>query len=243
MKLSTSLVAIKKISCNKPRSNFDDDKLEQAAQLILECEGVINPIVVRRTSLQSFELVDGYFEYHAAARAREIDPRKGEMIGVFIIEDENEEILTKQVQLFRQPKSDTSTPSNLTVQDLEKLINNLESRFDKLTTQLFDQASANARLENEVKDLKKQIAKKVDPLEVFQKLKPFEMAEKLVNAGVNSKRASQIAEVVEIERKKEQFQSLNDVVERVKIPHGKKTQRAISSEKMLDIVDIWSKNS
>jgi hypothetical protein len=243
MKLSTSLVAIKKISYNKPRSNFDEDKLEQAAQLILECEGVINPIVVRRTSLQSFELVDGYFEYHAAARAREIDPRKGEMIGVFIIEDENEEVLTKQVKLFRQSQSDNSTPSNLTVQDLEKFINNLELRFDKLTTQIFDQTSVNARLENEVKELKKQIVNKVNPLEVFQKLHPFEIAEKLVNAGVDIKKASQIAEVVNIERKKEQFKSLNDLVERVKIPYGKKMIKAISLNKMLDIVDIWSKSS
>ena len=246
MKLSTSLVAIKKISCDKPRSNFDDDNLEKAAKLILESEGVINPIVVRRTSLQSFDVVDGYFEYHAAARAREIDPLKGEMIGVFIIEDENEERLTKQIEVFRKQKSedsDNSGSSNLTGEDIEKFISNLESRFEKITQQLFQQASNNARLENEIKDLKKQLDKKVEPLEVFQKLKPSEIVDKLRNAGINPKRASQIAEIVEIERKKNQFKTLNDVVDRVKIPQGKKMIKAISLNTMLDIVDTWSKNS
>ena len=53
MKLSTSLVAIKKITSTKPRSIFPDDELEKAAVLILESEGVINPIVIRRTDVQS----------------------------------------------------------------------------------------------------------------------------------------------------------------------------------------------
>jgi hypothetical protein len=243
MKLSTSLVAVKKITCTKPRSVFKDDDLEQAAQLILQSEGVINPIIVARTSLTSYEVVDGEFEYYAAARAREIDPRKGEMIGVFILEDENEEVIRQQVKLFRQSKSDNSKSSNLTVENVEQIIYNLDSRFDKLTTQLFDQAYTNARLENQVKDLEKQIHDQVQPLEVFQKLQPVKIAEKLMNVGFNPKKASQIAEVIEIERQKEQFKSLNDVVERVKIRSGKKIQKAIGYAKMLEIVNIWLQNS
>jgi hypothetical protein len=105
MKLSTSLVAVKKIASNKPRSIFADDELEQAAKLILSSEGVVNPIIVRRNGLQSYEVVDGDFEYYAANRARELDPRKGEMIGVFIIEPENEDNLTQQIEVFRKQKN------------------------------------------------------------------------------------------------------------------------------------------
>jgi len=241
MKLSTSLVAIKKISCTKPRSTFADDELEKAAALILESEGVINPIVIRRTDIQSYEVVDGDFEYYAAARAREIDPRKGEMIGVFIIESENEETLTKQVEVFRKQRSEDSGKVDFTLKDLEKFLTNFEAHFGKITKQLLEEATTNARLENENKELKKQITDKIEHLEVFKTLDKIKIADKLISAGVSSKKASQIAEIVEKERSQEQFQSLNDVVDRVKIPHGKKKQRAISLKEMLEIVNIWSK--
>ncbi|MEH2113635.1 ParB N-terminal domain-containing protein [Nostoc sp.] len=242
MKLAISLVAVKKITSNKLRSIFADDELEQAARLILDSEGVINPIVVRRTSLQSYEVVDGDFEYYAAVRAREIDPRKGEMIGVFIIESENEETLTRQVELFRQQKTDSSVQTSFNFKDMEQFLINLESRFEKITNQLLQKATANANLENEVKELKKQIADKTEPIEVFKTLSQVKIVSKLLNAGFNQKKASQIAEAVESERNKEQFKSLNDVVERVKIPHGKNMQKGISIKKMLEIVDRWSEN-
>ncbi|QIR40662.1 hypothetical protein HCG51_30870 [Tolypothrix sp. PCC 7910] len=242
MKLSTSLVAVKKITSNKLRSTFADDEIEKAAQLILDSEGVINPIVVRRTSLQSYEVIDGDFEYYAAARAREIDPRKGEMIGVFIIEPENEEALTNQIQIFRQQKSTISEKTNFNSIDFEKFLINLEARFEKITNQVLEQATANVKLENEIKALKKQIANIYEPLKVFNKLGKVEIANKLRNAGFAPKKAEQIAESVENERSKGQFKSLNDVVERVRIPHGKKMNKAISSEKMLEIVDLWSQN-
>ncbi|MEH2136038.1 ParB N-terminal domain-containing protein [Nostoc sp.] len=243
MKLSTSLVAVKKITSSKPRSSFSDDELEQAAQLILESEGVINPIVVRRTSLQSFEVVDGDFEYYAAARAKEIDIRKGEMIGVFIIESENEETLTKQVQLFRQQKADYSEKTSFNSKDIEQFLINLESRFEKITKQILEQSTTNAKLINEIKELKKQMADKTEPIEVFKTLSQVKIISKLQDAGFNQKKASQIAEIVENERNKKQFQSLNDVVERVKIPRGKGMVKAISIEKMLEIVDRWLENN
>lgn len=240
MKLSTSLVAVKKITSKKPRSNFADNELEQAANLILDSEGVINPILVRRTSLQSYEVIDGDFEYYAAARAREIEPRKGEMIGVFIIEPENEEVLTKQVEVFRQQKSDLSPQLILTSNDLEKFLTNLESRIEKITKQLLDEATAKVNLQNQVKELHKQIENKVDTLKVFKTFTIVEIASTLRKVGFPAKKASQIAEKVEIERNKQQFKSLKDVVERVKIPQGKKMIKAISSDKMLDIVDAFS---
>ncbi|MEH2167813.1 MAG: hypothetical protein V7K41_14280 [Nostoc sp.] len=240
MKLSTSLVAIKKIISSVPRSSFADDDLEQAANLILEAAGVINPIVIRRSSINSFEVVDGHFEYHAAARAREIEPHKGEMIGAFIIESENEETLTKQVELFRQHKADSSEQTSFKFKDMEQFLINLESRFEKITNKILEQATSNAKLENEVKELNKQMVDKTEPIEIFKTLSQVKIVSKLQNSGFNQKKASQIAEIIEIERNKEQFKSLNDVVERVKIPHGQKMIKAISREKMLEIVDRWS---
>ncbi len=101
-KLSPSLVAVKKITSKVPRANFADRDLEKVAQLILELGGLINPIILRRNGMDAYEIVDGDFEYYAAAKAREINPMKGETIGAFILEPENEELLLEQVQALRK---------------------------------------------------------------------------------------------------------------------------------------------
>ncbi len=101
-KLSPSLVAVKKITSTVPRANFRDRDLEKVAQLILELGGLINPIILRRNGMDAYEIVDGDFEYYAAAKAREINPMKGETIGAFILEPENEELLLEQVQALRR---------------------------------------------------------------------------------------------------------------------------------------------
>ncbi|WP_066379497.1 ParB N-terminal domain-containing protein [Anabaena sp. CA = ATCC 33047] len=240
MKLSISLIAVKKIISNKPRSLFADEELEQAAQLILDSEGVINPIVVRRNGLQSYEVVDGDFEYYAAARAREIDPRKGEMIGVFIIESENEENLSKQVKLFRKTNDESFQNINLTSEGIEKFLKNLESRIEILAKQLLEAATVKVKLEYENQELRKKLADNVDPLEVFTKMKLHQIANKLQCAGFPTKKANQIATIVVAERERVQFKSLNDVIQRVKIPFGKKMQKGISAEKMVDIIQNLS---
>ena len=101
-KLLVSLVLVKKITSTVPRSNFAERDLEKLAQLILELGGLINPIILRRNGMDAYEIVDGDFEYYAAAKAREINPMKGETIGAFILEPENEGLLLEQVQALRK---------------------------------------------------------------------------------------------------------------------------------------------
>jgi ParB family chromosome partitioning protein len=101
-KLFPSLVAVKRITSAVPRSNFAEPELEKLARLILESGGLINPIIVRRNGMDAYEIVDGDFEYYAAARAKEIEPIKGETIGAFILEEENEELLLEQLEILRK---------------------------------------------------------------------------------------------------------------------------------------------
>ncbi len=101
-KLLVSLVLVKKIVSAVPRDNFADRDLEKVAQLILELGGLINPIILRRNGMDAYEIVDGDFEYYAAVKAREINPLKGETIGAFILEPENEQLLLEQVQALRK---------------------------------------------------------------------------------------------------------------------------------------------
>jgi ParB family chromosome partitioning protein len=134
MKLPTNLVAVKKINSNVARSSFPAEQIEKAAQSIIAVEGTINPIILRRTSLESYEVVDGHFEYYAAVRAREISPLKGEMIQAIILEPENEKVLLDQINLLRKdikpispPDGDDGKGGN--ERDLEFRFANLEKVF------------------------------------------------------------------------------------------------------------------
>lgn len=252
MKLSTSLVAVKKINSYIPRSNFSNDKLEQVAQLILKAEGVINPLVLHRTSLESYEVVDGHFEYYAAARAREIDPRKGEMIGAFILEEENEGVIQEQIKILRKQKKDVDEKENIGSFSIENSITNIELRIETLIQEFkSEQLSNRQKLEEEFKNIQNQISNgrshqisdRMSPLDVFNDLNVTDLTSNLKSAGFADKKANQIAEIIECERKNGKFNSLIDVVERVKIKHGQRQNKCISSDKMVDIIDRWSRIS
>ncbi|MBH8555591.1 hypothetical protein I8751_25255 [Nostocaceae cyanobacterium CENA357] len=243
MKLSTSLVAIKKIISSKPRSLFAEEELEQAAKLILESEGVINPIVVRRTSLQSFEVVDGDFEYYAAARAREIDPRKGEMIGVFIIEDENEEALTKQIEVFRKPKNSNIYSNIATSSDAielrfinmesrttntESRVTNLESRIESRTNELQEELRREIKsFTNKLNAIENRLPKPIEPLEALNSWSLPELTSKLKRINVKT---PIIANIVN-ERENGKFESFSNVVDRIK---------GLGDKTMLKIIDSFS---
>ncbi|BAZ07993.1 ParB N-terminal domain-containing protein [Calothrix sp. NIES-3974] len=241
MKLSTSLVAIKKISCATPRSNFTDEAIEAAAHAILEIEGTINPIIVKRISLQSYEVVDGDFTYYAAARAREIDPKKGEMVNVYIVEDESEQVISKQIELFRH-SSISERKLDITPEALESFLYNLEARIDKLAHQLLEESKAKYNLESENKDLRSQLEQKINPLEIFNTWDQPQLVHKLSQGGITDGKARNIAEAIVKERQKSKFISLTDVVERAKIQMGgkkMKQQKAIGEKLMLKVVDNW----
>ncbi len=235
-KLSISIVAVKKITSQEPRSNFADSDLEKVATLSLEAEGLINPIVIRRTSLESYEVVDGDFEYHAAARAREIDPRKGEMVAAFILEPENEEVLLEQVKTLRKGRTIKNTvevTENQPVTSLEYRLTNIESRFEKQNNELKSElVQLIKKIEDEVKEIKTDIPKQLEPLEVFNDLKISELINRLKSGGITGKVAEKIINIIERERKYKKFESLSDVVDRV---------QGLNHKRMLALIDSWSK--
>ncbi|MEG4802272.1 ParB N-terminal domain-containing protein [Microcoleus sp. ARI1-B5] len=154
-KLSPSLVAVKRITCTVPRSNFAEPDLDKLARLILDSGGLINPIIVRRTSMDAYEIVDGNFEYYAAARAKEIEPLKGETIGAFILEPENEELLLEQLEILRK----SSTPENAATSETpqEKLITEAsgETQNPETSSSLEERlTNIEASLKNQIHELK-----------------------------------------------------------------------------------------
>jgi len=153
MKLPTSLFAVKKISSSVARSSFPTEEIEKAAHLIIDVEGTINPIILRWTSLESYEVVDGHFEYYAAVRAREISPLKVEMVQAIILEPENEQALLAQVELLRKasnpkPLQDgNNSDSDLLILNRTKVF---QSQFEELRTQFEELPKDNRNLKQSI---------------------------------------------------------------------------------------------
>lgn len=102
MLLSPEFILVKEITSNVDSSNFNDSDIQELAKLILEAEGVIRPITVKPTGIDSYEVIDGHLEYWAAVRAKKINPRDGERIGAFVVEGKKAKAIEKQVKLLNK---------------------------------------------------------------------------------------------------------------------------------------------
>ncbi|MBD1825960.1 hypothetical protein H6F71_00325 [Microcoleus sp. FACHB-61] len=60
---------------------------------------VIPPVVVRDSA--GYKVVAGYFQYHAAVAARQLNPRAGETIPVILLESENQATALSQLKMLR----------------------------------------------------------------------------------------------------------------------------------------------
>ena len=186
MRLSTSFVAVRKIISSIDSSIFSDGELNHAAKLILEAEGIINPIILRRISLDSYEVIDGHFEYYAAVRAREKNLSKGEMIGAFVVEPENEKVLKDQVEALRKQGYSENitelTTENLSQRNVKTLIDKVEqvAKVVKIVEEVDrNQTNTQGKLES-ITDQVEQITEAVKRIELLLN-KPLELTPKYLN--------------------------------------------------------------
>jgi hypothetical protein len=238
------MVDVDSVTSSVPRSNFSEADLDILADMILESGGILKPLVLKKTGFERYEIVDGNFEYYAAVRAREKNPRKGEMVNALIISPESEEAVLKQaVALKGSDSSDKPAQNTTETNNLESSrLANIELRFEKQVNELRSELTQERqKLEDKLKQIESQIPKKILPLEAFNTLSLAELTLRLRSAGLTDKTAAKVAESVEKERKKNKFGSLSDVVERVKVSNGKRRVKGISSDKMVAIIDSWSR--
>lgn len=126
-----SLVDVSSIQASVPRSNFSEEQIEQLADMILECEGVLNVILLTQIGINNYRVLAGDLEYYAAVRAKEKNPRQGEMINAVIVQPQNQEVLLKQAELFKN-SSFTVEPKPVIVRDETSLVLGLEKQLDQL---------------------------------------------------------------------------------------------------------------
>ncbi|MBE9038770.1 ParB/Srx family N-terminal domain-containing protein [aff. Roholtiella sp. LEGE 12411] len=242
--INFSMVDVKNITSTVARSNFAEADLENLADLIIETGGIVKPLVVKMTGVENYTVVDGHFEYYAAVRAREKNSRKGEMVNAFVVSSKVEDLVLKQVAVTESLVS-TAQPSKTRDEKANKessRIANLELRLEKQLNELKSEFSQERqRIDTKLKQIENQIPKQISPLDVFNNLSLSDLALRLRNAGFSEQQAVKVAESVEKERNKKKFEALSDVVERIKIKHGKKQIKGITSDRMVILLDTWSR--
>jgi ParB-like nuclease domain len=93
-------VDVKNISSDLPRSTFAESDLEGLANLILETDGLLRPIIIKQVGLEQYTVIEGHREYYAAVKAKEQDSKKAEMVNAFVIDRKNERSAIDQLKLL-----------------------------------------------------------------------------------------------------------------------------------------------
>ena len=102
-----AIVLLDDVVCSVPAENFSNT--EQLARNILEIGGTINPPLLKKLGIDSYEVISGAEVYWAAKRAEEIDPMNGESINCYVVETAEEiaayskQITTAQPTVSKSP--------------------------------------------------------------------------------------------------------------------------------------------
>ncbi|MFN6463813.1 MAG: chromosome partitioning protein ParB [Nostoc sp. DedVER02] len=234
--INFSLVDVKSITSNEPRSNFSEADLENLADIIIETGGIIRPLVVKMTGVESYTLVDGHFEYYAAVRAREKNPRQAEMVNAFIISPKLEDLVVKQVGFLKGTNSFTEQviPQPETTK-LEPRLANLELRLEKQFNEFKSEfIHERQRIENQFKQLENLIPQKSEqsnPLSLLNSLDKDELSIKLQRSRIRG--AEKLAKGIfdaRHKKLKQKFEDYRDVVKSVK---------NLGEQTILTIIDEW----
>ena len=124
------LVDVKSITASVPFEQIDKAQVEKLADSILECNGLLKPLVLKPTGPESYVVINGNKEYYAALKAREKDPRKGEMVNAFVIAPKAEGAISKQLEALENPDQ---TPSPISVPNPSEITAIQATLFSQLT--------------------------------------------------------------------------------------------------------------
>ncbi|AFY91399.1 ParB N-terminal domain-containing protein [Chamaesiphon minutus] len=118
-------VDVKSIKSSLPRANFIESELEQLADLILEVDGLLRPLILQETGAGKYKVIEGHREYYAAVRAKEKNLAKAEMVNAFVIDDSNRKSAIAQLALLSgEPAVNVSdkTDDRLSLKRVESIV-------------------------------------------------------------------------------------------------------------------------
>jgi hypothetical protein len=113
-------VDIANISSEIPRSSFEESNLEQLADLILQTDGLLRPLILKETGVEKYTVVEGHREYYASVQAKKKNRNKAEMVNAFIIPNQIQSAVIEQLNLLKSALSPTpiSGPSLVSIEQL-----------------------------------------------------------------------------------------------------------------------------
>jgi ParB family chromosome partitioning protein len=118
-----------------PQLNESD--VEELAKLLLLSGDTVRPIILRRISPISFQILEGYFEYFAALKAQEIDDRFAS-IRAYVVPTELESTVLEQYNFLRSSSTSIPIPNlppvtNVSL-DLDKIEEAIANRLEQKLT-------------------------------------------------------------------------------------------------------------
>ncbi len=235
------MVDVRSITSKVPRSDFEVKELEKLAQSILTAGGLLSPLLLKQTGVDSYDVLAGDREYYAAVRARELDPRAAETVNAFVIPEDCEDAAIDQFKTLHQssasidvpPSAGQATQPTVTSSSTDQRLINLESRLDESLREIKQTHQRDIqRLEQQINALQQQIPQKIEPLEIFNTASSAELLQKLARAGITGEKTSaKIITSIEKARKQSPFTSFTDAVTRID---------ALGDKRMLAILDAWA---
>ena len=100
------LIDVADISSDMLLSDFDEAHVEKLADAILENGGLVRPLLLTAAGRGKYEVLAGHMEYWASVRAREKNPRRGEVINAFVVDRTSAPAATGQLALSDGLKKD-----------------------------------------------------------------------------------------------------------------------------------------
>lgn len=233
------LVDVKSITSKTPRSAFKVDEIDKLAQSILSAGGLLSPLLLKQTGMESYEVLIGDLEYYAAARAKELDPRAAEMVNAFVVPNDLTKTALNQFDILKKTsdsqapasKSPETTPPQKSASFDNQRLTNLEARIEEVFGDIKNTRKQEMQqLEQKITALQQQLPTKVEPLEVFNMASTAELLQKMNVAAIKGKTAEKLINGIEKARKKSPFTSFKDVIKRVE---------GLGDGRMLTMLDAW----
>ncbi len=166
---------LEEIKSPDTRAKFSEADLNEAAELILQTEGVITPLILLEVGIDSYSIIEGDFEYYAALKAEKIDALKCEGINAYIVESEEElPFYQKQIEVFRkkpvaipvekpvektvESEKEPAIPTQTNTVDIQPIMNMMKNLSEQVAGIVYPQNKWNANLNEQVANLSEQFA-------------------------------------------------------------------------------------
>lgn len=226
------MVDVKSITSKIPRSKFNVNELDNLAKSIVSAGGLLSPLLLKQTGAETYEVVAGDFEYYASVRAKDLFPRKAEMVNAFVLSEEMTAEAIEQCKLLHRSVQ-YSVPEFSTKKSTSRndQLVNLEARLDEFMLDFKQMRQKDMKnIEEGIETLREQLPSQVEALESFNQDSVPDLMRKMARANIKGKTAEKIIKGVEKARQKKAFTSFKDVVSRVS---------GLGETRMLTILDSW----